>query len=151
MDIPAVLVAQSHVRFAAASELFRIPLLRGAMRALGTIAVDRDVPARARRQLAAATTGDPYRLVVFAEGGIGDDETPLAFKTGPFALAIEARAAIVPVAITGARGILPSGVRLAARPGTVWVRRSSHWPLLGSACETARHCATEPSRPSATR
>ncbi len=53
MDIPAVLVACPDVRFVAAAELFRIPLLAAAMKALRTIPLERRDPEAARRQLAA--------------------------------------------------------------------------------------------------
>ena len=58
MDIPALLVACPDVRFVAAAELFRIPLLAAAMKALDTISLERRDPEVARRQLAAfARTG----------------------------------------------------------------------------------------------
>mgnify|MGYP001107690055 CR=1 FL=1 len=39
LDIPAVLMARPSARFVAAAELFRVPLLGGTMRALGSVAV----------------------------------------------------------------------------------------------------------------
>ena len=125
MDIPAVLVACPGVRFVAAAELFRIPLLSAAMRALETIPLERRNPEEARAQLAAfATTGGARnsRIAIFPEGGIAPLGERLAFKSGAFALAIETGVPIVPVAIRGTDQVLPPRGRLAVRPGTVRVR-----------------------------
>jgi 1-acyl-sn-glycerol-3-phosphate acyltransferase len=123
VDIAAVLLARPGVRFAAAKELFDIPVLRIAMRALDTVPVDRERPSVALRRLGDAVRDTPgLRLVVFPEGGMARPDVPLRFKTGPFSLAIDAGAVVVPVAIIGAAAVLPRGKRFAVRPGTVVVR-----------------------------
>jgi putative phosphoserine phosphatase/1-acylglycerol-3-phosphate O-acyltransferase len=123
VDIAAVLLARPDVRFAAAKELFDIPVLRIAMRALDTVPVDRERPSVALRRLGDAVRDAPgLRLVVFPEGGMAPAGAPLRFKTGPFSLAIEAGAVVVPVAISGAATVLPRGSRFAVRPGTVSIR-----------------------------
>jgi 1-acyl-sn-glycerol-3-phosphate acyltransferase len=125
MDIPAVLVACPRVRFVAAAELFRIPLLAAAMKALGTIPLERRDPEAARAQLAAFAATDSAgnsRIAIFPEGWIAPLGERLAFKSGAFALAIETGVPVVPVAIRGTDRVLPPRARLAVRPGTVKVR-----------------------------
>ena len=127
LDIPAMLVAWPQARFVAAAELFRIPLLGGAIRALGSIPVDRRRPV--------AVDGDAHDLVVFAEGGIPRAGERRRFKTGAFVLAIAAGAEIVPVSISGTDVVLPRGHRFAVRPGTVHVE--IHPPMPTAGCTTA--------------
>jgi 1-acyl-sn-glycerol-3-phosphate acyltransferase len=136
-DIAAVLLARPGVRFAAAKELFDLPVLRLAMRALDTVPVDRERPAVALRRLGDAVRGSAdLRLVVFPEGGMKPAGARLRFKTGPFSLAIDAGAAVVPIAISGAAGVLAPGSRFAARPGTVVVRvLPPMWPEGGAAAD----------------
>ena len=125
MDIPAVLVACPDVRFVAAAELFRIPLLAAAMKALDTIPLERRDPDAARRQLAAfarAEGAGASRLVIFPEGGIAPAGGRLPFKSGAFALAIETGIPLVPVAVQGTGEVLPPRGLLAVRPGRVRVR-----------------------------
>jgi 1-acyl-sn-glycerol-3-phosphate acyltransferase len=125
MDIPAVLVACPGVRFVAAAELFRIPLLAAAMTALDTIPLERRNPEAARAELAvfAATDGaGNSRIAIFPEGGIAPLGERLAFKSGAFALAIETGVPVVPVAIRGTDQVLTPRGRLAVRSGTVKVR-----------------------------
>lgn len=121
LDIPAILTARNEARFAAAAELFRIPLLAGAMRALDTVAIDRRDAGAARRALQVVAAEPLGSMVVFAEGGIPAPGETRRFHTGAFVLAIEAGAPIVPVAISGTRQLLPTGARLGVRPGWVTV------------------------------
>lgn len=121
LDIAAMLVARPDVRFLAAAELFRNRLLAMAMRALGTIAIDRGDPAAARRQLEDIARRPPSALVVFAEGGIVPRGERVRFKTGAFALAIGTGATVVPVAISGTDHVLPPGSLLAVQPGAITI------------------------------
>ena len=125
LDIAAVLVACPDVRFIAAAELFRIPLLAAAMRALDTVPLERRDPELARRQLvelAQADAGGNWRLVIFPEGGIAPSGERLPFKSGAFSLAIQAGVQVLPVAISGTDVSLPPRSFLAVRPGQVSVR-----------------------------
>jgi 1-acyl-sn-glycerol-3-phosphate acyltransferase len=125
LDIGAVLVACPDVRFVAAAELFRIPLLAAAMRALDTVPLERRDPALARRQLvelARAHTSGTWRLVIFPEGGIAPSGERLPFKSGAFSLAIQVGVQVVPVAISGTDLSLPPRSFLAVRPGRVTVQ-----------------------------
>jgi 1-acyl-sn-glycerol-3-phosphate acyltransferase len=57
-------------------------------------------------------------VVVYAEGTRGDDYPLRAFKKGPFVLAIDAGAPIVPVLIHGTREVIRRGSML-VHPGKV--------------------------------
>jgi 1-acyl-sn-glycerol-3-phosphate acyltransferase len=122
LDIPAMLIARPDARFLAAAELFRVPLLGSALRALGSVPVDRGNPVAARRALAALSAEDePTSIVVFAEGGIPPNGQQPRFKSGAFVLAIDTGASVVPVSILGSADVLARRARLLARPGTVRV------------------------------
>jgi 1-acyl-sn-glycerol-3-phosphate acyltransferase len=122
VDIPALFLFRPDLRFVAAAELFRIPLLGGAMRALGAIPVDRSRPTEARRGLGAvARDPDAGSVVVFAEGGIPPVGETRRFTTGAFVLAIESQVPIAPVTIHGSAHVLPWGHKIWAGPGTITV------------------------------
>ena len=125
MDIPVLLLADPDVRFMAAEDLFCIPLLASAMRALGTVPIDRRDSANAHRQLdllvADRRNAPVHDLVVFPEGGIAPPGRRRPFKSGAFSLAIRTGSAIVPVVITGTDHVLRPRGRLAVRPGVVTV------------------------------
>jgi 1-acyl-sn-glycerol-3-phosphate acyltransferase len=122
-DIAAMVLARPDVRFAAASELFDKPVLRLALRALDAVPIDREHPGAALRLLGEVVRATPeLRLVAFPEGGMTEPGAPLRFKTGPFLLAIDSGASVVPVAITGAAAVLPRGSRFAVRPGEISIR-----------------------------
>jgi len=125
MDIPVLLLADPDIRFMAAEDLFCIPLLASAMRALDTVPIDRRDSANAQRQLDMFVTdhgnAPVHDLVVFPEGGIAPAGRRLPFKSGAFSLAIRTRSAIVPVAIAGTDHVLRPRGRLAVHPGVVTV------------------------------
>jgi 1-acyl-sn-glycerol-3-phosphate acyltransferase len=122
LDIALMFLARPDVRFVGAQELFRIPLLASAMRALGTVPIDRQDLRHARQQLASIASGDdPIEMVVFAEGGIVLSGEHRQFKTGAFVLALDLGAAVVPVAIRGSAEVAPPTSRLTVRPGLVEV------------------------------
>ena len=104
-------------------ELNRFPFFRHALHFAGFIDVDRSEKADARKAVARAAlslkSGNCF--VIFPEGtrtrtgALGD------FKKGGFVVAIEAGSRIVPVAIKGARALMPRG-RFAVRPGEITLR-----------------------------
>jgi 1-acyl-sn-glycerol-3-phosphate acyltransferase len=118
LDIAAVLATHPSARFVAGADLFKIPLLGAAMRALGTVPVDRR---SGSGRLTVADPQEPGVLAVFPEGAIAPLGQRLPFHRGAFALAIEARADVVPVAIHHSAARLPPKGALAVRPGTVVV------------------------------
>ncbi len=109
------------LRALAMRELFRIPLLGTAMRAIGMIEVDRDSPdyreidTDAARALAAG-----HSLLAYPEGGISPDGTIRQFKDGAFIIAIASQVPVVPAAIHGTCRIWPPG-RRAIHAGAVRV------------------------------
>jgi len=107
------------VRFVAKQELFRIPLLGGAMRAAGHIPIDRAARKRAFAAYddAARTIQRGSSAVVFPEGTRSRTGALLPFKNAPFALAIAAQVPVVPVYVHHTFEILPKGAwRLKPRP-----------------------------------
>jgi len=112
------------VRFVAKRELFRIPLLGGAMRAAGHIPIDRTVKARAFAAYddAARIIKRGFSAVVFPEGTRSRTGELLPFKNAPFALAIAAQVPVVPVYVHHTFEILPKGAwRLRPRPIRLFV------------------------------
>lgn len=123
MDIAAMLVARPDARFVAAAELFRIPLLGAAMRALGTVPIERANQTASRARIDELSNPDPDRkLIMFPEGVIEPDANVLPFKTGAFIIAINTATPIVPVAISGAAAVLPRNGRLRILPGRIEVQ-----------------------------
>lgn len=107
------------LRFVAKQELFRIPLLGGAMRAVGHIPIDRAAHKRAFAAYdeAARTIRRGFSAVVFPEGTRSRTGELLPFKNAPFALAIAAQVPIVPVYVHNTFEIQPKGaLRMHPRP-----------------------------------
>jgi len=96
-------------------ELMNIPILGTAMTLGGFIPVERGH----RREAAQATVAaagnairDGLNIVVFPEGTRAIDGRLSAFKKGPFFLAMQTGAAIVPVAISGTETMMRKGSSL---------------------------------------
>lgn len=101
-------------------QLMRIPLLGTAMRMAHFVPVERGN----RREAAKASVtaaGEALRsglhMLVFAEGTRSRDGRLAAFKAGPFYLAMETGAPIVPIAISGTQHMMRKG-SAAIYPGT---------------------------------
>jgi len=105
-------------------EMANIPVAGFVLRRLGSQFVDRTSAGHrhrtARRLVAAAATGTA--VAVFPEGTFDREPGLRPFQLGAFVAARRAGAAVVPVAITGARTKLPAHAWLPAPgPLTVWV------------------------------
>lgn len=114
------------VRFLAKKELFRIPLLGGAMRAAGHIPIDRAARKKAFEAYdeAARTIQRGVSPAVFPEGTRSRTGELLPFKNAPFGLAIAAQVPVVPVYVHHTFDILPKGAwRLRPRPIRLMVGR----------------------------
>jgi len=104
-DIPLLFLAIPHrIRYLAKSELFRIPIVAGAMRRIGIIEIDRRAGPSTHTAInagveRAAAIG--YSLMVFAEGTRSRDGGLHEFKKGAFRIAIATGLDIVPVTIHG--------------------------------------------------
>lgn len=99
--------------------LLKIPLLGYGMRLANFIPVDRDgrvESAQESVQFAKRVLASGVSVMTFPEGTRSRDGKLLPFKKGPFYLALESGAVVVPVAIRGTREMMPKG-SLRIRPG----------------------------------
>lgn len=105
------------------ASLMRIPVLGYAMRLAGFIPVLRDGTvegAKASSAEALRALEQQRCVVVFPEGTRSRDGALLPFKKGPFFLAMESGAPVMPVSIAGTAALLPKGSQN-LRGGTVTV------------------------------
>ncbi len=126
-DILALLAeVPSQVRFAAKASLFRIPIFGWALSVGGFIPIDRSDRSRARHAFAAAASRlqGGASVLFFPEGTRSYDGSFGKFERGGFLLALRSGLPIVPVGISGARGVLPRG-SLRVRPGTIRIHFGS--------------------------
>ena len=104
----------------AKQELFKIPILGKAMRLGSLVPVnrgDRDAGIAAVRA-AVEVVKRGIHMTIYVEGHRSFDGKLLPFKKGPFYLAEECRAPVVPVTISGSHFVMPKR-RFAIKPGTV--------------------------------
>ena len=102
-------------------ELGRIPLLGYVMRLGGFIYVDRkdrDSRRKALEDSISTLKKENVSLLIFPEGTRSADGKLLPFSPGPFTVAIEAQAPIVPVTVSGAQEIMPKGT-VSLKPGEI--------------------------------
>ena len=103
--------------------LMKIPVLGYGMKLVGFIPVDRDGNVEGAKQsveTAVKVLASGVNVTSFVEGTRSPDGRLLPFKKGPFYLAMEAGAPVVPVTIVGTRELMPKG-SLKVKPGTVKV------------------------------
>jgi 1-acyl-sn-glycerol-3-phosphate acyltransferase len=119
-------------KFVAKQELARIPIFGPAVRAAGTVFIDRDNrrAAFAGYDAAAQRIRDGASVVVYPEGTRGRSYAIRPFKKGPFVLAIAAGAPIVPTLIYGTMRVQAKGSFL-VRPGSVHVHFLEPIPTAG--------------------
>lgn len=132
-DIWALYVALPvPVRMIAKIQLGRVPFLGWAMRAGRFIFIDRKNPQAARRSIAEAERriAAGASVLLFPEGTRSRTGEMLPFKKGGFHLAMNAGVDIVPVAVRGARGVLPAD-SFWPKPGLVEVIVGSPIPTRG--------------------
>ncbi len=111
------------------ASLMRIPVLGYALKLAGDIPVTRNGSVEGAKAASAMAQRELERgscLVVFPEGTRSRDGSLLPFKKGPFFLAMESGAPVVPVSIVGATRMLPKG-SLKLKSGTISV--TFHAPL----------------------
>jgi 1-acyl-sn-glycerol-3-phosphate acyltransferase len=104
-------------------ELMKIPILGLAMRMAKFVPVDRGnrrEAAEASVAAAAAALKSGLNIVIFAEGTRSKDGRLAAFKRGPFYLAMETGAPIVPIVISGTQTMMRKH-SAAIRPGVAKV------------------------------
>src|SRR6476660_9145407 len=106
----------------AKQELFRLPILGRAMRLGSLVPVDRgnrDAGIAAVRA-AEEVVKQGIHMTIYVEGHRSFDGKMLPFKKGPFYLAEECGAPVVPVTISGSHSVMPKG-RFSIKPGLVTV------------------------------
>lgn len=97
------------IRFGAKKELFYIPIFGWALHLVGMLKIDRNNRHRAIQTLknAAGRVSSGEYFALAAEGTRQREPMIGEFKSGPFVLAIQAKAAVVPVVIEGIQDVLP--------------------------------------------
>lgn len=123
MDITVLLRAiPKGLFFVAKQELSKIPIMGQYMRAMGMIFVDRKNKEKASASMlrAVEVIKSGRNVISFPEGTRSKTGELMLFKRGSFVIAQEGNIPIIPVAIKGTRGMLPSG-SFAMRPGRVVV------------------------------
>ena len=125
MDTPVILNAIGlQFRFIANESLFKIPLLGTHLKLAGHVPVPKGDPRAAIRMM--QTAADNIRekgisMLIFPEGGRTRDGNLQDFKEGVAYIAIKAGVQIIPVGLTGVRGIVAMGSAI-VRPGRVTLR-----------------------------
>lgn len=109
------------IRYLAKKELFNVPVLAQAMRAVGIIEVDRSGRAAAIASVNAQSKpviSRGHSLIIYPEGTRSYHGDLQRFKKGAFAMAAAAKMPILPVAI--------HGTWEAWKPHSPWIRGNSH-------------------------
>ncbi len=103
--------------------LLKVPVLGYGMKLAGFIPVDRDGSVEGAKQSVEAAVrvlASGVNVTSFVEGTRSPDGKLLPFKKGPFYLAMESGAPVIPVTIMGTAKLMPKG-SLKVHPGTVRV------------------------------
>ena len=133
MDIPALLATlPQQFRFFAKKGLYTIPFLGTHLRRAGHLPVDRSSPRaslKSMQEAARIISSRGISVLNFPEGG-RSLEGLREFKEGPAFIAIKAGVPLVPVAIVGARELLPMGSGH-LRSGRIQVRVGDPIPTAG--------------------
>jgi len=110
-DIPITLAAlPGSIRMIAKKELFKVPIWGHAMKRAEYISIDRKDRKQAVKDLALAKEKMKNGIVIWVapEGTRSHNGKLLPLKKGPFMLALQTGATIIPVGIRGAHNILPA-------------------------------------------
>ncbi|HXR97150.1 MAG TPA: lysophospholipid acyltransferase family protein [Terriglobales bacterium] len=139
---PPILLANlpGYISFLAKQELFRVPVLGTVARIGGLVPVDRSKRTSAQASIARAAEavrrGRPF--MIFPEGTRSRDGQLLPFKKGPFYLAEQAGAPVVPITITGSGALMPKG-QWKIRSGVVKLQiHAPLWPTPASEGDEGR-------------
>lgn len=120
------------IRYLAKKELFRIPLLAQAMRAVGIIEVDRAARSAVHNSVnrqAKDLIAHNRSLIIYAEGTRPRDGVMKSFKKGAFTMAIASQLPVLPLSM--------HGTYEAAVPGKPWFRGGSVSAVIDPVIETA--------------
>lgn len=133
LDIMANFIAVPvPVRFLAKKELFRVPFMGAAMRAMGMVEIDRERAVSMHDAInegvrKVASKGDS--VMVYPEGTRTRDGAIRPFKRGAFFMAIDNQLPLLPVTISGSYDAWPPG--LIARGGRIIVEIGEPIPVDG--------------------
>ena len=139
LDVAAILaVTPTPLRFIAKRELSRIPFFGWAARRMGHVFIDRKDKSAATRAIRARIehgfdTG--VALFFFAEGTRSTTDELLPFKKGAAIAAIQTGLDVVPIAVAGAREVVPPKGFALFRPGPVVVAFGPPIPVAGHVIE----------------
>lgn len=115
------------IRFLAKRELFSVPVLGGAMRAIGIIEVDRDRHGASVQNKLNDDTEEAlnhrHSIMVYAEGTRSRTGVMRPFKKGAFAIAVKNQLPILPVTIHGGWEAWPPGGLVRGGPITVTISK----------------------------
>jgi 1-acyl-sn-glycerol-3-phosphate acyltransferase len=102
--------------------LFRIPVLGLAMRLADCVPIDRHNrdAAIASVRHAEEVVQKGHHMVIFPEGTRSRDGRLLAFKKGPFYMAMETGTPVIPITVLGTEKLLPKGKHF-VKPGEVTI------------------------------
>lgn len=120
------------IRYLAKKELFRIPLLAQAMRAVGIIEVDREARSAIHNSVnrqAKDLIANHRSLIIYAEGTRPRDGIMKRFKKGAFTMAIASQLPVLPLSI--------HGTYEAAVPGKPWFKGGAVTAIVDPPIETA--------------
>ncbi len=120
IDVLALGATLPRPTFVAKAELFRIPIFGTAMLKVGMVPIERANRKSAFNSYSVATqrVDAGASVAVYPEGTRGDRYPLRPFKKGPFVLAIQAQAPVVPVVIYGTLAVQRKG-RFRVYPGVV--------------------------------
>ncbi|HEV2304639.1 MAG TPA: lysophospholipid acyltransferase family protein [Candidatus Acidoferrales bacterium] len=124
LDPPAALIGvPRRISFLAKKEVFKVPIVRTALRLGKIVPVDREHTEAAISSIdhAVGILLEGISFFVFPEGTRSKDGRMKPFKKGTFIMAIQARAPVVPVSILGSRERMRKG-SLSTVPGEILLR-----------------------------
>jgi len=134
LDIIALYCAiPFRMSFIARKNLFSIPLWGWALYLAGHIPIDREDPKKAKTSFEKAIrriNEQKRSIFAFPEGSRSRSNEMGEFKLGIFSLALKAGVDIVPVAISGARELMPRDA-LFINPGSIYVDILDPIPVAG--------------------
>jgi 1-acyl-sn-glycerol-3-phosphate acyltransferase len=123
-DIPVLFAAVPHrIRYLSKKEVYKIPVVASAMKAVGIVKVDRAAGSSAHASInrgIAEARSHGYSLIIFPEGTRSRDGDFHGFKKGAFRIAISNQMEVVPVTIHGTWEVWQPGAKI-FYPGTARV------------------------------
>lgn len=131
-DVFALAAKLPWMKFVAKAELFKVPVLGGGMLAAGMIPIERANRKAAFSSYSIATQriAAGASVTVYPEGTRGTSYALRPFKKGPFVLAIQAQAPIVPIVVYGQLEIQPQG-KFSVTPRTIHMHYLPAIPTTG--------------------